>query len=100
MRERTVSITSRLAQELNKLWETSAKNPNDLVFGITDNVKRSFTSVRKVVNLNDLRFHDLRHSHATRLDDLGFSLAKIGMQLGHTQLQTTLRYVNRDKSTI
>jgi integrase len=47
-----------------------------------------------------LRFHDLRHTHATRLDDLGFSMAKIAGQLGHTQLQTTLRYVNRDKSGI
>ncbi|HEX8141416.1 MAG TPA: site-specific integrase [Pyrinomonadaceae bacterium] len=100
MRERTVSITSRLTQELNHLWDDSTKNPDDLVFGISNNVKRSFTSVRKEVGLNDLRFHDLRHSLASRLDDLGFSLAKIGSQLGHTQLQTTLRYVNRDKSSI
>ena len=44
--------------------------------------------------------HDLRHTHATRLDDLGFSLAKIGGQLGHTVVQTTLRYVNRDKAAV
>ena len=100
LRERTVSITSRLAQELNDLWDVSARNPNDLVFGISDNVKTAFTSVRRETELNGVRFHDLRHSHASRLDDLGFSLAKIGMQLGHTQLQTTLRYVNRDKSSI
>jgi integrase len=100
MKERTVSITSRLTQELNNLWDSSTKNLDDLVFGITDNVKRSFTSVRKEVGLNDLRFHDLRHSLATRLNDLGFSLANIGSQLGHTQLQTTLRYINRDKSSI
>lgn len=100
MKERTVSITSRFTQELNKLWDTSSKTSDDLVFGISNNVKRSFTAVRNEVGLNDLRFHDLRHSLATRLDELGFSLAKIGMQLGHTQLQTTLRYVNRDKSSI
>jgi integrase len=100
MKERAVSITSRLTQELNNLWEASTKNPDNLVFGISDNVKRSFTSVRKEVGLNDLRFHDLRHSLASRMDDLGFSLAKIGGQLGHTHLQTTLRYVNRDKSSI
>jgi integrase len=47
-----------------------------------------------------VRFHDLRHTHATRLDDLGFSLAKIANQLGHTQFQTTLRYVNRDKTAV
>jgi integrase len=100
MKERTVSITNRLALELDYLWEHSSREVDSLVFGVTNNVKRSFTTVRRKANLNDLRFHDLRHTHATRLDDLGFSLAKIGAQLGHTQLQTTLRYVNRDKSSI
>jgi integrase len=100
MKERTVSITSRLKYELEHLWEASNKDLENLVFGVTDNVKRSFTTVRRETGLNDLRFHDLRHSHATRLDDLGFSLSKIANQLGHTQLQTTLRYVNRDKTAI
>jgi integrase len=100
MKERTVSITTRLKFELERLWGTSDKDLEDLVFGISDNVKNSFTRVRDKAKLGDLRFHDLRHTHATRLDDLGFSMAKIAGQLGHTQLQTTLRYVNRDKSGI
>jgi integrase len=100
MKERTVAITTRLKLELEKLWNSSAKNPDDLVFGYSDNVKNSFATVREKAKLNDLRFHDLRHTHATRLDDLGFSMAKIAGQLGHTQLQTTLRYVNRDKLAV
>jgi integrase len=100
MKERTVAITTRLKIELEKLWIASTKNVDDLVFGYSDNVKNSFTSVREKAKLNDLRFHDLRHTHATRLDDLGFSLAKIANQLGHTQFQTTLRYVNRDKEAV
>jgi integrase len=100
MKERTVSITTRLKLELERLWGKSDKDLEALVFGISDNVKNSFTRVRDKAKLGDLRFHDLRHTHATRLDDLGFSMAKIAGQLGHTQLQTTLRYVNRDKSGI
>lgn len=50
-------------------------------------------------NLRELDF-TIYGIHASRLDDLGFSLAKIGNQLGHTVLQTTLRYVNRDKTAI
>jgi integrase len=100
MKERTVSITTRLKLEFERLWGKSDKDLEALVFGISDNVKNSFTSVRDKAKLGDLRFHDLRHTHATRLDDLGFSMAKIAGQLGHTQLQTTLRYVNRDKSGI
>lgn len=100
MKERTVSITTRLRIEFERLWGKSNKDLDALIFGISDNVKNSFTSVRDKASLNDLRFHDLRHTHATRLDDLGFSMAKIAGQLGHTQLQTTLRYVNRDKTAV
>lgn len=100
MKERTVAITTRLKLELEQLWNSSAKSLDDLVFGYSDNVKNSFTTVREKAKLNDVRFHDLRHTHATRLDDLGFSMAKIAGQLGHTQLQTTLRYVNRDKTAV
>ena len=99
-RERQVSLTTRLVLELERLWKSSDKNLDSLVFGLVDNVKRSFSGARAGAGLRDLRFHDLRHTHGSRLDDLGFSLAKIGAQLGHTQMQTTLRYVNRDKDEV
>jgi integrase len=100
MKERTVAITTRLKLELERLWEASAKDLEALIFGISDNVKNAFSTVREKAGLSDVRFHDLRHTHASRLDDLGFSLAKIASQLGHSQLQTTLRYVNRDKAAV
>jgi integrase len=99
MRERQVSITSRLMNELEILQRT-AKDDSDLVFGIKCEVRIGFRNACKEANLEGVRFHDLRHTHASRLDDLGFSLAKIGGQLRHTVMQTTLRYVNRDKAAI
>ena len=99
MRERQVSITSRLLNELEFL-HSKAKSEGGLVFGIKTEVRVGFRSACIDANLEGVRFHDLRHTHASRLDDLGFSLAKIGGQLGHTVLQTTLRYVNRDKTAI
>jgi integrase len=72
----------------------------DLVFGIRADVRGAFGRTCKEAGLVGLRFHDLRHTHATRLDELGFSLAKIGGQLGHTVVQTTLRYVNRDSVAV
>lgn len=100
MKERTVAITTRLKLELERMWEASAKDLEASIFGISDNVKHAFSTVRDKAGLSDVRFHDLRHTHASRLDDLGFSLAKIASQLGHSQLQTTLRYVNRDKAAV
>lgn len=99
MRERQVSITSRLRSELEALL-SGQKDNDDLVFGIKTEVRQGFRNACLAAGLQGVRFHDLRHTHASRLDDLGFSLAKIGGQLGHTVVQTTLRYVNRDKSAI
>jgi integrase len=99
MRERQVSITSRLRSELEILL-SGKKDNDDLVFGIKTEVRQGFRNACLAAGFEGVRFHDLRHTHASRLDDLGFSLAKIGGQLGHTVVQTTLRYVNRDKSAI
>lgn len=99
MRERSVSLTNRLRSELVTLVRRNTL-PNDLVFGIKVEVRGAFRRTCNEAGLVGLRFHDLRHTHATRLDELGFSLAKIGAQLGHTVVQTTLRYVNRDSAAV
>jgi integrase len=40
---------------------------DQLVFGFTNNIKKSFTSVRTEAGLPDIRHHDHRHTAATRL---------------------------------
>ncbi len=57
MKERQVSLTTRLMIELERLWEESPKNTDFLVFGFTDNVKKSWTSARTKAGLPDVRFH-------------------------------------------
>lgn len=99
MRERQVSMTARLKLELERLYEMSPKRPDMLVFGISDNVKNSFTSVRHAAGLDDVRFHDLRHTAATRLVGASIPLPEVGRVLGHTQANTTYRYVNANMET-
>jgi integrase len=99
MKERQVSLTTRLAIELDKLWEGSPKVKDQLVFGFTNNVKKSFTSVRREAGLPDIRFHDLRHTAATRLVAAHLPLPEVGRVLGHTQANTTYRYVNANIET-
>jgi integrase len=99
MRERQVSVTARLSQELRTLYERSPKDPTLRVFGILDNVKRSFTAARAAAGLLDVRFHDLRHTHATRLVAAHIPLSEVGRVLGHTQPNTTYRYVNANVET-
>jgi integrase len=89
MRERQIAITTRLATELETLKSSTPGNPDGLVFGIIDNVKRSFAAARSKAGLNDLRFHDLR---PTRLVGAHIPLSEVGRVLGHSQANTTYRY--------
>jgi integrase len=100
MRERKVAITRRLRAKLEEMLGSLRQSRDDSVFGVSE-VRKSFKTACKVAGLSDLRFHDLRHVHATNLDRLGFSIAAIGKQLGHTSdSKVTLRYINQtDEST-
>jgi integrase len=99
MKERQVAITTRLALELERLKASTPDNAKGLVFGIFDNVKRSFTAARNKAGLKDVRFHDLRHTAATRLVGAHIPLSEVGRVLGHTQANTTYRYVNVNVET-
>ncbi len=98
--DREVPITPRLRQEFTRLWENSEGNLSDLVFNVKTNVKRSFTNIRRLCGLEDVRFHDLRHTAATRLVRSGLPIAEVGRILGHTQLETSYRYVNANEDTL
>jgi integrase len=41
--------------------------------------------------LPEIRFHDLRHTHATMLLSRGASLKAVSQRLGHSRVETTLR---------
>lgn len=97
LRSRSLSITSRLLAELNKLPNRA---PATRVFGITDTVKRSWATAKRIAGIADLKFHDLRHTCATRLVQGGLPLAEVSRILGHTSIVTTFRYANVDDSTL
>jgi integrase len=94
MRERQVAMTERLSRELELLRENTGQNSDELVFGVTTSVKTAFNKVKAIAGIADLRFHDLRHTHATRLVSKHLPLSEVGRILGHTQANTTFRYVN------
>jgi integrase len=59
-------------------------------------LNRPWRAIVKRANLNGLRIHDLRHTHASVGAGLGFGLPIIGKLLGHTQASTTARYAHLD----
>ena len=55
--------------------------------------------MRKAAGLPDRRFHDLRHTVASRLVAAHMPLSEVGRILGHTLPATTYRYVNVNAET-
>jgi len=98
LRSRQVPITSRLERQLKQLYG-SGKQSAGKVFAIGNTIKTAFGNIRKLAGLNDLHFHDLRHTAATRMVKQGVPLQEVGRILGHTQANTTYRYVNADAET-
>jgi integrase len=58
------------------------------------NLSKAWRRIRERAELNDVRIHDLRHTHASAAAGLGLSLPMIGKLLGHSQPATTARYAH------
>lgn len=56
--------------------------------------KTFWTKVLKEAKLENVRIHDLRHTHASHLVSSGLSLRIVGKLLGHTQASATQRYAH------
>jgi integrase len=56
--------------------------------------KKAFRSAVKEAEIEDFRFHDLRHTFATRAIDSGAPLTGVRDGLGHASLETTNRYAH------
>lgn len=73
-------------------------NPHETMLfpvrGKIGTVRPAWERVRAAAKLDDVRFHDLRHSFASLLAGDGASLLVIGKLLGHTQEKTTARYAS------
>lgn len=92
---RKIPISSTLKNTL----ATLPKNDNYIFINPRTNkpykdIKNSWNKVRKDANIADIRFHDLRHTVATRMVAKGIDLLVVKDILGHTMIETTMRYAH------
>jgi integrase len=105
LKARQVSMTERMFRELTGLWETSSRLEDARVFDTTVRVaRREFMLACKAANIvygspNGITLHSLRHTAATRLVKAQMPLQMVGRLLGHSQPQTTYRYLSADSDT-
>lgn len=58
------------------------------------NLNRGFVKALTKAGIENFRFHDLRHTFATRLTQHGTDIYKIAKLLGHKDISTTQRYAH------
>jgi len=61
-------------------------------------LKHSFKTACKKASTENLRFHDLRHTAATRLVESGVPLHAVTKLLGHSTVKVTERYSHPEES--
>ena len=87
------------ALDILKGWRKQTNERHGLVFkGKSgkrfDNVGRSWAGILKDANIQKFRWHDLRHTFASRLVMAGVDLNTVRELLGHADYQMTLRYAH------
>ena len=55
-------------------------------------IRKAFKNACSRAGIKNLRFHDLRHTFATRLVLSNVDLATVSKLLGHSSIQMTMRY--------
>ena len=74
--------------------------PGDGANGAIVNFQKPWRRIRKAAGLKDVRIHDLRHTFASIAVQNNVPLQVVGKLLGHSQLQTTLRYAHLEDENL
>lgn len=89
LRQRRIPLNIKIYGLLRKHLEIY-ENYDDL-FNSKD-IRTTFTNALNDAKIKDFRFHDLRHTFATRLKENGVGIDDIKELLGHANIETTMRY--------
>ncbi len=91
--KKTIPMSDTLYEAL--LRRSRVKHISGEVFPVEkEALKDAFKRVVKKAGIEDLHFHDLRHTFATRLVQAGVDLYRVQKLLGHKSIKTTERYAH------
>jgi len=96
---RHVPMDSQVAVLLKSLFKKGERYvfANNRTQKAYKNIHKAYNLARVAAGLQDVRFHDLRHTFATRLVESGADIGLVQLILGHGDLKITQRYVHPSK---
>lgn len=98
----TISMTNYIYKMLDAMHET---RQSDYVFtrdGVNSlgNFRKAWIATLERAKIEDFRFHDLRHTHASFIVMDSGRLDIVQKSLGHSNINTTLRYAHLSQESI
>lgn len=97
-KKNTIPMSSKLRETLLKMYKIKGDNiyvfTNPYTGTKYNDIKKCFKTVCKLAEVKNLRFHDLRHTGATRMVAAGVPLPVVKQILNHASIQTTMRYAH------
>jgi integrase len=98
-RSRTVALTIRAYQELERLGQESERDTTSLVFGVSVTVKTAWRKICREAGIQDFHFHDLRATCISRMIEAGMPPAVVMRVSGHTTWRAFFVYVRVNEDT-
>ena len=97
-KSRDIPMNEEVLQTLlawrNETSSTKLVFPSPVTGLSLNNIKKSWSGLMKLSELENFRFHDLRHHFASRLVMAEVDLNTVRELLGHSSLEMTLRYAH------
>lgn len=97
-KKNTIPMSSKLRNTLLTMYKMRGQNQYVFTNPCTgtkyNDIKKCFKTVCKLAGVENLRFHDLRHTGATRMVAAGVPLPVVKQILNHANIQTTMRYAH------
>lgn len=98
--ERSVAMTTRVFNKLQRLWAESDNDRDTLVFRVNVTIKTSWKKICREAEIFDFRFHDCLHTAISRMIRSGIPPVECMKVSGHTILTVFNIYANIDNETI
>lgn len=88
------AAAERVLSNLPRLPDNEFVISGDIPGQFATDLQKPWRRIRAEADLDDVRIHDLRHTYASQAILQGMNIPMVGKLLGHTQIQTTMRYAH------